>query len=34
MRRANELDPLYTSAGDSLGWILFHASRYDASIEW
>jgi class 3 adenylate cyclase/TolB-like protein/tetratricopeptide (TPR) repeat protein len=34
MRRANELDPLYTAAGDSLGWILFHASRYDASIEW
>jgi adenylate cyclase len=34
MRRASELDPLYTAAGDSVGWIRYHAGRYDASIEW
>ena len=30
-RRARELDPL-GNAGDSIGWILFHARRYDESI--
>jgi hypothetical protein len=30
MQRAIEVDPLYTAAGDSVGWVLYYAGRYDA----